>query len=242
MSEFPANETNDLEIKKRARRRLVGAAALALLAVIVLPLAMDGEAPPPVPDMQVSIPERGETPPDGADAGAVPGTESIDIEPDVDPGASPPPLPGAALSGSQLPASPDAASATPPSGAPGAAPASSAGSPESAPAGGKPAAKDAEDAEAARALALLSGAAPDNRGASPDKTGKFFVQVAAFNDAVKAVALASELKQQGYPVYTVAGNKVTRVRVGPLSGRREGERIVAKLKAEGRNAVLSSSR
>ncbi|MDR2261444.1 MAG: SPOR domain-containing protein [Azoarcus sp.] len=232
MSDFPANETNDLEIKKRARRRLVGAAALALLAVIVLPLAMDGEAPPPVPDMQVSIPERGETPPDDADADAVPGTGSIDIEPDVDPGASPPLLSGSSSDlsesqESQIPASPDAASARPS---------------EPAPAGGKHAAKSAEDAEAARALALLSGAAPEKSGASPEKAGKFFVQVAAFNDAVKAVALASELKQQGYPVYTVAGSKVTRVRVGPLSGRREGERIVAKLKAEGRNAVLSSSR
>ncbi|MDR2031310.1 MAG: SPOR domain-containing protein [Azoarcus sp.] len=226
MSDFPANETDDLEIKKRARRRLVGAAALALLAAVVLPLAMDDEAPLPVPDMQVTIPERGETLADDADAnaGAASGAAGIDIEPDVDPGALPP-LSGVSPAESRLPASPDAASAPP----------ASDGSSRFAPADGKPATKsaaDADSAEAARALALLSGAAPEK--------GRFFVQVGAFNDAVKAVALASELKQQGYPAFTVAGNKVTRVRVGPFSGRREGERIVARLKAEGRNAVLSS--
>jgi DedD protein len=37
------SEADNLDIKKRARRRLVGAAALALLAAIVLPMMMDQE-------------------------------------------------------------------------------------------------------------------------------------------------------------------------------------------------------
>src|SRR5690606_28829248 len=52
------SDNDSLELKKRSRRRLVGAAALALLAVIILPLVMDDEPARPVSEIQVSIPER----------------------------------------------------------------------------------------------------------------------------------------------------------------------------------------
>ena len=52
------SEADTLEIKKRARRRLVGAIALALLAAIVLPMMMDEEPHPSIQDIQVSIPDR----------------------------------------------------------------------------------------------------------------------------------------------------------------------------------------
>ena len=41
-----ANDDAQTDLKKRARRRLVGAAALALFAVIVLPMIMDPEPKP----------------------------------------------------------------------------------------------------------------------------------------------------------------------------------------------------
>ncbi len=47
-----------LELKKRSRRRLVGAAALALLAIIVLPMVMDHEPRQPVQDVQIRIPSQ----------------------------------------------------------------------------------------------------------------------------------------------------------------------------------------
>lgn len=47
-----------LELKKRARRRLVGATALALLAAIVLPMVMDHEPKQPVQDIQIRIPSQ----------------------------------------------------------------------------------------------------------------------------------------------------------------------------------------
>lgn len=52
------SDADNLEIKKRARRRLVGAAALALLAAVVLPMMMDQEPRPVSQDIQVSIPDR----------------------------------------------------------------------------------------------------------------------------------------------------------------------------------------
>ena len=53
-----------LELKKRARRRLVGAVALALLAIIVLPMVMDQEPKPLTQDIAIRIPNK--------DAGAFP--------------------------------------------------------------------------------------------------------------------------------------------------------------------------
>ncbi|HEY8856010.1 MAG TPA: SPOR domain-containing protein [Rugosibacter sp.] len=58
MTENDISADPELQLKKRARRRLVGAAALALLAVIVLPMVMDHDPRPPVQDIQIKIPSR----------------------------------------------------------------------------------------------------------------------------------------------------------------------------------------
>lgn len=50
----------DTQLKKRARRRLIGAVALALLAAIVLPMVMDHQPAPPLKDIQVRIPSPDE--------------------------------------------------------------------------------------------------------------------------------------------------------------------------------------
>lgn len=52
------SDAENLDIKKRARRRLVGAVALALLAAVVLPMIMEQEPHPAVQDIQITIPER----------------------------------------------------------------------------------------------------------------------------------------------------------------------------------------
>ena len=54
----PADEATLL--KKRARRRLIGAVALALFAAIVLPMVMDRQPAQPVKDIQVRIPSPDE--------------------------------------------------------------------------------------------------------------------------------------------------------------------------------------
>jgi len=51
-------QDGQLDLKKRARRRLVGAIALALLAVIVLPMVMDQEPKPATQDIQIRIPSQ----------------------------------------------------------------------------------------------------------------------------------------------------------------------------------------
>ena len=58
MAEIDPAQDGQLELKKRARRRLVGAVALALLAVIVLPMVMDQEPRPLTQDIQIRIPTQ----------------------------------------------------------------------------------------------------------------------------------------------------------------------------------------
>lgn len=59
-----AQEQQDVDtLKRRGRRRLVGAVALVLLAVIVLPMVFEQEPQPPAPPVSVRIPGEDEVPP-----------------------------------------------------------------------------------------------------------------------------------------------------------------------------------
>jgi DedD protein len=59
MSESPDPQ---LQLKKRARRRLVGAVAFAGLAAVVLPMVMDEEPRRPIQDVQIRIPGQDQVP------------------------------------------------------------------------------------------------------------------------------------------------------------------------------------
>lgn len=227
-------DAENLDIKKRARRRLVGAVALALLAAVVLPMIMEQEPHPAVQDIQITIPER-----DGADglrrtapagdasapAAAVPVPEdealaaSDKAAPVVEPAAKPEPE-VAAVPPPRTPA-PPATPATPPRGEPPA--------PRSAPEP-RPAAPTAD--EEARVRAILSGQVVPPRGES------FVIQVGAFSDAAKAARVADDLKAKGFSAYTERAGSVTRVRVGPIAGRAAADSAASRLKAAGHQAVL----
>ena len=55
---MPMTETSDpqLHLKKKARRRLVGAVAIAGFAAVILPMVMDEEPKPVAQDVQIRIP------------------------------------------------------------------------------------------------------------------------------------------------------------------------------------------
>jgi DedD protein len=58
-----AEQQQDVDtLKRRGRRRLVGAVALVLLAVIILPMVFDPEPRPVAPPVSVRIPGEDETP------------------------------------------------------------------------------------------------------------------------------------------------------------------------------------
>ncbi len=234
------SDTENLDIKKRARRRLVGAVALALLAAVVLPMIMDQEPHRAVQDIQITIPDRdavaalprpspaGESQPPVA---AVPVPEDDELaasdkaaaavaEPAAKPAAeaaAAPPLPRTAQQQAQSP-QPAAPRAEPPPAKPPAAPEP------------RPATPSAE--EEARVRAILSGQAVPPRGES------FVLQIGAFSDAAKAARLAEELKAKGFAAYTERAGNVTRVRVGPIAGRAAADSAAARLKSAGHRAVL----
>ena len=212
------SDADKLEIKKRARRRLVGAAALALLAAIVLPMAMDQEPQQSNQDIQISIPDRDAT-----------ANEARPIAPNqvlapVDPDVAPAPIESPPVA-TQAPSAPQPSAATP-----------SASTSDTPAAASKPI--PSKEDEAARVKALLSGA-PVASVAPAASAESLVIQVGAFSDDAKAVALAADLKKQGFAAYTEKAGKVTRVRVGPVPGRGDADKLAARLRAQGHNAVIA---
>jgi DedD protein len=67
-----AESEEALQLKRRARRRLIGAIALVTFVVIILPLVLDKEPGPAGPPLSVQIPDQGAT---GFNSGAVPAPE-----------------------------------------------------------------------------------------------------------------------------------------------------------------------
>jgi len=191
-------------LKRRSRRRLVGAVALVLLAVIVLPMVFDTEPRQTEPSVSVRIPPEDDAKFAPKLSGAPPASA---------PAASPAPAPDAAPSS----AKPEPhASARPP--APAAAKSERAEKPAS-----KPAARG-ESSERARAEAALKNVefvVPVAALADPDK-------VKALTDRLAA----AKMPYYTEPIAT-SGGPVTRVRAGPFADRAAADRALEKLKGMG---------
>jgi DedD protein len=192
-------------LKRRSRRRLVGAIALVLLAVIVLPMVFDAEPRRTAPPVSVRIPAEDET----------------GFTPKVTPKT--PPVAAAAPS-TPAPAPEKRATADK-----AAAPDKAATKPEERPAA-KPAAKIV--AKAAEKPAPL---APPAAAKAPAPGGAhFIVPVAALANPDKVRELTERLEAAKLPYYTepvaTAKGPVTRVRAGPFASRDAAERALQQLK------------
>jgi len=251
------------ELKRRARRRLVGAIVLALAAAVILPLLLEKEPKPLGDDVSVQIPPVDE----GRFINRLTGRESKNA-PKSDGKALPKAPP------SKIDAAPAPAPTT--STAPTAAPiAESTPAPVAAESTVSAPSKSIADAEqrvlapstktvpkteakvpveqksdakaistppAAPAVEAATTAAP-----APSKAEGFAVQIAAFTDDKGANALAGKLKKAGYastyvePVETSRGT-LWRVRVGGFATRPEAESARTKLKTEGWNGLVVAAR
>ncbi len=233
------------ELKRRGRRRLVGAIVLMLAAAVILPLLLESDPKPLGEDVSIQIPpiDSGKfvtplSPAKGTAGKAVPDR----------PATAPPPA-------SSAPAAPSAAALTTPSAVPrdavldtnasGADVTSTrAAAPTPAPAvAPAPAASGMTTAspEASKpAPAASKGTTGDARAPA---TG-FVVQLAAFADAKAATALASKLKSAGFPAYTETlkthQGTMRRVRVGPYPARDIADAQQVKLSAAGYRGVVTT--
>jgi DedD protein len=227
------------EMKRKARRRLVGAVVLALGAIIVLPLLLEKEPRPLGDDVSVQIPPVD----DGkfinrltgkAPEKALPKAESKAI-------TATPPAPASKPEADAAPA----ATAPPPPPISRSEPAAPSGAPK-ADAAVKPAASadagtEAKPAQVAAAPADAPASAPSAAAARPE--GLFVVQLAAFADDKGANALANKLKRTGYAAYVQAvetsRGTLWRVRVGGYATRPEADAARVKLKGEGYNGIIA---
>jgi DedD protein len=231
--------------KKRARRRLVGAIALALAVAVGLPMVLDSEPKPLASDIAFQIPSRDKAPPLPVPAApaavSTAAADSLDkreefIEP---PKSEPRDIKPVALKEEPKPAVPKPEHKPEPKAEP-----KPDRKPEPKPVVAKavepkpvakPAAKTQEKAAAkpedtSRALDILEGKAAEAG------SEKFVVQVAALGTAEKVAELQGKLKAAGIRSFThkvsTAGGERIQVKVGPFS-REEADRMRAKLDKAG---------
>jgi DedD protein len=250
------------ELKRRARRRLVGAIVLALAAAVILPLLLEKDPKPLGDDVSVQIPPVDE----GRFINRLTGRESKSASK-----SDGKPLPKAPASKVDAAPAPSLAPITTPPAAPVADGAPAPAVPGSGTVPGKsladaeqrvlsPAAKSAANTEAkaapepkSDAKAVLSAAPASVADTAapvapaPAKAEGFAVQIAAFTDDKGANALAGKLKKAGYtstytePIETSRGT-LWRVRVGGFATRPEAETARTKLKTEGWNGLVVAAK
>src|SRR3569623_81327 len=179
----PPSSENDL--KRLARRRLIGAVALTLLAVIALPLLLEDE-PPPTSALSVHMAEAPAPVPEQAAApvSAAEPASSMPSQP------APPPEP-------TKPAEPAKPVARPEP------------KPEAEPA--KPEPVKAELAKPQSKPHPVAAPVPQKKPAAASEM--FVVQLAALSDGAKARELKARAALAGLPTYTDTVGSLTRVRV-----------------------------
>ena len=242
-----------LQLKKRARRRLVGAIAFAGLAAVVLPMVMDEEPKQQVQDVQIRIPGQDQTPfnpkalaarpasapPQQPEKPAVPAkVEALPVPGTSSPSA--PNLPVAKLVEAPAPARP---AAKPPEKTvekkiekpaekvvekPVATPAA------------KAAKTTADDTQ--RAVAILGGksaeAAPANVG------GQYVILIGAFANTANVKQLQGKISELGVKTFTEPldspQGKKTRVRAGPFPNREAADKALDRMKRIGVSGVVAA--
>lgn len=234
----------ELQLRKRARRRLVGAIALVTIVAVFLPMVLDHEPKPVSQDVSIKIPSP--------DAGvftskivpvapAKPAAEKADL-PAETPARAEPAKTDAPKAEAPKAEAPKIAAA---SAAKAAADTTQAGyDSEAAPpkkaAADKPVTEKAPVKAAEKPPAKAVEKAPAEKAKPADKSkaaGGFVVQVAALNDPDKAKQMRDQIAGSGLKAYTevvpTAKGNVTRVRAGPFASKADAEKARDKLKGIG---------
>ena len=236
-----SSEAQASELRVRARRRLAGAIALVLAAVVVLPMLLDSEPVPVADDISIKIPDR-----NASFQGALPS-----------PPVTAPEQPASATGTTGQVTAPDAVALAP--AAPLATPAQvpeakleekpkdppkPKAEPKDPPKPPPPSKLTARSEDGARAIAMLEGRSPDSAAPTtkpapkPAAKGNFVVQVASYGSQADAQARREKLYAAGItnafiePV-TVNGKSVFRLRVGAFQSREAAQAAQTRLRTLG---------
>ncbi|MBL8512906.1 MAG: SPOR domain-containing protein [Betaproteobacteria bacterium] len=216
MPDQPEILTAERDMKRRGRRRLIGAITLGLLAFVFVPMFFDDEpkkaGQKAKSEISVQIPPKEGQPVLPAPQGSVAPVTATPAVPPVEPPKV-------------IAPSVEAKAIVPEKTAPKVA----------AKVEAKPEPKGETKAEPKAAPQ------PPAKPAAKDKPepgrGNFAVQVGAFSDADKIKDSIARIKDAGLPHYTenvaVSGGKVTRVRAGPFDTKNNAEAALAKIKLAG---------
>lgn len=231
-----AKQPEEQNIKSRARRRLIGAIALALAVVVILPMVLDSEPKITGKDIELRIPA-----PDKV-AEFVPGVAISEV------------MEAASL----------AESSVIPAAAPEVRPSSGAVAMSAAPgkislAGIKPEARtqtatneqlvrveDKKPDVKSAAVKLPETKKTDPSEAKPEEksaeklAGTYIVQVGAFSNSGTATQQADKLKAWGFKAYTQLVDGTTRVRVGPYVDRSKADEVRQLLEKHGLHPVITA--
>ena len=205
-------------LRRRARRRLVGAVAIALTAIVVVPMLFDPDPKPLGSDVDIRIPAQ-ETPfepaPPAESAPQETGTEAVPkaIE------STDAPTPAAETK--PAPAEPTPTSPPPPP---------KAVAPESPREAKKPAAKPVPESKKTDTAQPKSDPVFASKG--------YYLQLGAFSSEANAKALQAKAQAAGFKVGMADSNGQYRVRVGPIPERDKAMDVLSKLRSKGFSPVI----
>ncbi|MCK9201796.1 MAG: SPOR domain-containing protein [Gallionella sp.] len=211
---------DELNLRRKARRRLIGAIALTLAVVVILPMVLESQPKPTGQDIDLRIPSPEK-------AGEFVTNVAISEVPVA--------LPVSAVvvaSAVAAVSEPAATSAVVSVAVPKAA----------EPAESKPAeSKSAESKSAESKSAVQAAPAPAAGSAKKeDKAVTYAAQVGAYSNPNTAKQELAKLKDWGFKAYTEkAGNKI-RVRVGPYEERVKAEKVIKLLEKHGLHPSIVS--
>jgi len=225
------------QLKKRARRRLVGAVVFASVVAVVLPMIMDHQPRQTVQDVEIRIPGQDEKP-------FAPRFAVAPVEKDAPGVAEPAPESKAPAAAAKPAARPAEAAREEP--AEKAADRKTEKAPEKAPEkpvekpAEKPAAKDSADAKRAAAILAGQGSVPE---VAPAKAGEFVILIGAFANEENVRNLRAKLAEKNIRTYVepldTPGGRKTRVRAGPFPSREAADKALEKMKQVGISGVVA---
>ena len=199
----------ELQFKKRARRRLVGAIALVLLMIVILPMVLkDRTAQAPKQDVVISIPSQ------STEMTAEPPVTAAPIQQ-----AEPTPAPAAETQANGVEPQAEAKSAEPKPVEPKAVTIA-----------------DTKPVEAKPTPAVpVAPKETAKQDAPKSETANYFVQIGVFSDPDNVKQMQAKLKDKALKSQTdfidTAKGKKTRLRVGPFSSEKDAKSALDKVEA-----------
>jgi DedD protein len=238
------------DLKKSARRRLMGAALFVIVVATGLPLVMDATPPPTLNDFRIVTEDEKR-------AAAAPVSPPVESLPRVTDGPAPVPVSSASVETKSVDASP-LGGVTPPVVVAASTPVAVPSVPavvESKPTTEKPvdevkpADKKLADRPADKPAEKAAEKVVDKKPADTKKEskdpvtpGQFYIQVGVFADADNVKQVRAKLKSQGIASWTeeATGNLAgkTRVKAGPFASRDAADKALAKITKAGLSGLV----